>query len=393
MQEATVLSEDHDKKIWKMPDKGHLYEVLIPLGKDNLLAIINFFFHDDNIEMITYNGQNQPIRVYHHQYGTCDTNVNLNETSAYNSAMQIAKLNNKRLDQSAPIMEGTFNEGVRINITIPPATPNTTLTIRRYRKSAITVLDLINDNVITSEAAAFLWCCIGRIGHPSNILFCGGAASGKTTNLNAFAMFIPTSERLVIIEDTQELHISNQNIVRMVSNPRIPPQLLLNNALAMRPNRIILGELKNVEAYSFVSAINSGYDGCMATMNANSSREAIDKLNAPPMNVQKSQLKNLNLLVSQRKLPNGKRHITEITEIAESFGEDLRFNKLFVWSPDDKKIIKTGVPSRLRTIKSEQAGITLKDFDAILEKRKQLLEQMIKEDINADNFQAHVSSL
>ncbi len=199
-----------------------------------------------------------------------------------------------------------LEDGSRLNATIPPASPyGPTLTIRKFLKNPLTIISLIKNRTINPRVAAFLWMCVDGLDYkPANLIVSGGTGSGKTTFLNALAVFIREGTRLVTIEDTTELQLMHEHIVRLETIPpgrdgtmEISMDTLLKNSLRMRPDRIIVGEVRGSEAVTMFTAMNTGHDGCMGTLHANTAKETATRLMSPPMNVAPIMLTALDLLV------------------------------------------------------------------------------------------------
>jgi archaeal flagellar protein FlaI len=335
---------------------------------------------DEAIEEIMFNGPSEPIKIMHKTHHMIDTNIMLEPEEARKYVIDVAVKNNKYLTESNPVMDGVLNDGSRINITIPPATSYITFTIRKFSKNMMTIIDLINNNVIEPKLGAFLWTAIEGLGqHSANMLIVGGTSSGKTTFLNALCIFAKPDERIITIEDTPEIRILQKNKVPLFSNKEknISMDILLKNALRMRPDRIMVGEVRGGEAKTLFSAMNTGHNGCMGTIHATSARETLTRIQNPPLNVPVSMVRDLDLLIVLEKISqngNEKRIISEITEVEVLSGDQVSFNQIFKYDPKTQKTISTGIPSKLRTKISQKAGVEIKQFDKIIEDRTNILE-------------------
>lgn len=361
---------------------------LAAIGNKRGNELINILLNDDNIEEIMYIGERKSIKIYHSKYGMCNTNITLSEHDALSFISDSAIGDKKMINFKDPLLDATLKDGSRLNATIPPASVDgSTFTIRKFKKNFISVLDLIKSKTITSEIGAFLWTCIEGLNiKPANIIFSGGTASGKTTNLNAFAMFIPNEARIVTIEDTVELNLIHEHLIRLNSLPesKIEMKDLLLNTLRMRPDRIIVGEVRGNEAINLFSAMNTGHNGCFGTIHARSTKEALTRITQEPMNVPISMLSALDLIIHQQRIISGREHnryITEISEVIPSSNSLPKINVLFKWNPSKKICYRTGIPSRLRDSISNEAGIPPKKFIELLQYREKLLEQA-----NIQNF-------
>jgi len=361
---------------------------------------------DQNLEEIMVVGVNQPVFVYHKKHGTCETNVVFHSPSEIeNIAEKIARDVQRRVDRSSPILDARLPDGSRVNITIPPISlDGVTLTIRRFSRDPITVVDLIRFGTITAELAAFLWICIDGLGfHPNNILVAGGTASGKTSTLNALLVFVPKTERIITIEDTAELYLNHKNRVRLETRPpnienrgEITMDDLLKNALRMRPDRIIVGEVRGPEARTMFTAMNTGHEGSMGTLHANSAHDVLVRLTSPPMNVPESMIPALDLVVMQEKYFDRTRgvirRISEVSELTLGEKGGIQENSVFKWNPTTDRITSTGIPSRTQFKLEEAARMLDTDFQTELQARKRFLEKLVEEGVrNFDFIQAKIN--
>ncbi len=234
----------------------------------------------------------------------------------------------RRIDKSQPLVDARLPDGSRVNAIIPPlACKGPTLTIRKFPAQRLTMDDLVEMGSISTPAAMFLRACvIDR----RNILVSGGTGTGKTTTLNILGGFIPFKERIVTIEDTTELRLHQEHVVTLETKPpnvegtgQYTVRDLVKNALRMRPDRIIVGECRGPEALDMIQAMNTGHDGSMTTVHANSSREVIERLEVlvlmaadlPMSSIHRQLTSALDLIVHISRLPGGARVITQITEV------------------------------------------------------------------------------
>ncbi|MFQ5800419.1 MAG: CpaF family protein [Candidatus Hydrothermarchaeales archaeon] len=360
---------------------------------------VNPFLEDENLEEIMVVGANYPVYIYHKNYGACETNVVFNSASEIEHiAEKIARDVQRRIDRSSPILDARLPDGSRVNITIPPvALDGTALTIRKFNKDPISIVDLIKFGTLTPELAAFLWICIEGIGFsPSNILVAGGTASGKTSTLNALLVFAPRRERIITIEDTAELYLRHKNRVRLETRPpniegtgEIGMDDLLKNALRMRPDRIIVGEVRGPEARTMFVAMNTGHDGCMGTLHANSAHDVLNRLINPPMDVPESMVPALDLVVMQQKHFDREkgviRRVTEVSELIIGETGAIQENSVYRWHASNDQIRSTGIPSRTQFRLEEAAKLLGTDFKSELKARTKFLEDLTAEGIR--NFQ------
>ncbi len=356
---------------------------------------LNPLLEDQNLEEIMVVGDDFPAYVYHKQFGTCETNVVFNSKEEISHiAEKIARDVERRIDRSSPILDARLPDGSRVNITIAPISlDGTTITIRRFNRDPISIIDLINYNTFTPEVAAFLWVCIEGMGlDPSNILVAGGTASGKTSSLNALLSFIPKNERIITIEDTAEIYLQHKNKVRLETRPpniegkgEVGMDDLLKNSLRMRPDRIIVGEVRGPEAKSLFTAMNTGHDGCLGTLHANSAHDVLTRLTNPPMDVPETMIPALDLVVMQTKHFDRKkgviRRISEVTEYIVGESGGMQENTVFRWNPTSDKIMSTGIPSRTQFRLDEAARLLSTDFQTELNERAEFLKELLSEGI------------
>jgi pilus assembly protein CpaF len=229
---------------------------------------------------------------------------------------------------------------------IPPvAVDGPSVTIRKFSPYSINHEQLIASGMFDEKIAYFLSCCVNA---RLNIMICGGTGSGKTTLLNVLSGFIPPHERVVSIEDAAELKIRNDNLVRLEARPQTPTdpgvsiRTLVINALRMRPDRIIVGECRGSEAFDMLQAMNTGHEGSMTTLHANSSREALRRLETMvlmtgtdfPMRVIREHMSGaLDVIVNVQRTPDGRRRVTEIIEVGNMESDVILTQGIFAWDP------------------------------------------------------------
>jgi flagellar protein FlaI len=225
-----------------------------------------------------------------------------------------------------------------INITMEPITLHgPTITVRKQKKHLLSITELLQNGTLDLDLAALLWLSVdGMRMCPANMVIAGMIGSGKTTLLNALAMLAPPDDRVITIEDTPELQLSGKaNWVPMVSDKEYDMELLVRNTLRMRPNRIIVGEIRGSEAMALFNAMNVGHKG-MGTLHASSSRESIYRLENPPMNVPMSVIANLDLIVIMN-IFNYKgrpvRRVTEVAEVGGHEGDTILLGSIYQWDP------------------------------------------------------------
>ncbi len=236
-------------------------------------GLIDDLIKDDNLEEIMVVGPKKPVFVFHREFEMMNTNIEfISEQEIEDLVNKIAREVGRRVDVASPLLDARLIDGSRVNATIPPASiSGGTLTIRKFRADPYSIIDLIRMGTISSEAAAFLWMCVDGLGtKPANMLISGGTGSGKTTLLNVLASFVPDRERIVSIEDTAELNLPLKHWIRLEARPpglegsgELKMDILTKNSLRMRPDRIIVGEIRHEEAFTLFTAINTGHDGAI----------------------------------------------------------------------------------------------------------------------------------
>jgi pilus assembly protein CpaF len=251
----------------------------------------------------------------------------------------------RRLTPESPMADARLPDGSRLNAVLnPPALNGPLVSIRRFGVRPLTADDLLANGSLAKEMLDFLAACVkGRL----NTIVSGGSGSGKTTLLNALSRYVPSSERLVTVEDTAELELQQPHVAKMEAQPRdlkgegeVTMRDLVRNALRMRPDRIIVGECRGSEAFEMLQAMNTGHDGSMTTIHANSTREALARVEMMvsqvgleiPIRVIRSLIQSsINLVVQVARMPDGKRKVIAISEIVGSEGDTISMHDLFTY--------------------------------------------------------------
>ena len=250
----------------------------------------------------------------------------------------------RRIDESSPMVDARLPDGSRVNAVIPPLALNgPTITIRKFAKKPLNVGNLISYGTMTSDMALFIEACIkARL----NIVVSGGTGSGKTTTLNVLSSFIPHDERIVTIEDAAELQLEQEHVVRLESRPAniegkgaISIRDLVKNSLRMRPDRIVIGEVRGGEALDMLQAMNTGHDGSLTTGHSNSPRDMLSRLETMvlmagmdlPVRAIREQIASaIDIVIHQARLKDGSRKITHITEVQGMEGDTIILQDIFV---------------------------------------------------------------
>lgn len=251
----------------------------------------------------------------------------------------------RRIDESSPLVDARLEDGSRVNAVIPPlAVGGSSLTIRKFSKVPLTVRNLIEFGTLTPEMAELLNACVKA---KLNIIVSGGTGTGKTTLLNVLSSFLPHDERIVTIEDAVELQIQQQHVVRLESRPsntegkgEVTIRELLRNSLRMRPDRIVVGEVRGGESLDMLQAMNTGHDGSLSTVHSNSPRDAVARLETLvlmagmdlPLRAIREQIASaVNLIIQISRLRDGTRRITHVTEVQGMEGDIVTLQDAFVF--------------------------------------------------------------
>ena len=253
----------------------------------------------------------------------------------------------RRVDESSPMVDARLPDGSRVNAIIPPlALRGPTVTIRKFSRDPYTINDLIAFGTLTARAAQFVAACVkGKL----NILISGGTGTGKTTTLNAMSAFIPSDERIVTIEDAAELQLQQEHVITLESRPaniegngEIKIRELVRNALRMRPDRIIVGEVRGAETLDMLQAMNTGHEGSLTTIHANAPRDALSRLETlvltagvelPHRAIREQIASAFDLLVQIERLVDGSRRVTAISEVLGMESDVVTLQDVFVASP------------------------------------------------------------
>ncbi len=358
-------------------------------------GIIDPFLKDDNLEEIMVIGPKKPVYLFHRKYEMMLSNVEFySDQEIQDLINKIAREVGRRVDLSSPLLDARLQDGSRVNATIPPiSVSGSSLTIRKFRKDPYSVVDLINLGTMDSRLAAFLWLAVdGLKAKPANILISGGTGSGKTTTLNVLVSYISPRERIITIEDTAELNLPLEHWIRLESRPpglegtgEITLDILTKNSLRMRPDRIIVGEIRHDEAFSLFTAMNTGHAGSMGTVHANSSQETLIRVTNPPMNVPETMLSGLDFILVQNRIHDPKkgtiRRITELSEVTGVLAGKPQTQTLFEWDPVTDSFKQTEVVSEYVKELTKYTGLTKLEIDHELEVRADFIESLRKENI------------
>lgn len=358
---------------------AYLIEKSLGLGEIELLM------DDSSLEEIVINSASDPVWVFHRKHGWLRTNVFVeSEDKIKHYSAMIGRKVGRSISVLEPLLDAHMPGGDRVNSTLMPiSTSGNTITIRKFATDPWTITKFINTKTMTSEAASLIWLAIQ---YELSILIAGGTASGKTSTLNCFANFFPPNQRLISIEDTREIQLPS--FLHWVSmNTRLPNAEgkgevemsdLLVNSLRMRPDRIIVGEVRRQrEAETLFEAIHTGHS-CYATFHANNVSETVERLTNPPINVPRTLLPAISLIVVQfRNRRIGTRRTFQIAEILP----DSTFNVLMQYNPKKDYLEWKNKSKWLFQVLKDYTGHTDVEIMADLKEKQEVLDYLVENDV------------
>ncbi|MDD5182458.1 MAG: ATPase, T2SS/T4P/T4SS family [Candidatus Nanoarchaeia archaeon] len=388
--EATKLL----KRFIKEPSQDIL-EYTSSFLADEMLGLgnIEILLRDENLEEIVINGSKEPVWVYHKKFGWLKTNVTINnEAQIENYASIIGRRVGRQITVLDPLMDAHLITGDRVNATLfPISTRGNTLTIRKFRRKPWTITDLIKNNTINLEVASFFW--LG-VQYELSMLIGGGTASGKTTFLNVLMPFIPPNERIISIEDTRELTLPKflhwVPLTTREPNPEGKGEVtmldLLINSLRMRPDRIVVGEIRRrPEAEVLFEALNTGHS-VYSTLHANTAEEAFRRLTSPPIDLPPELIQSLPLfgvMFRHRKLRIRRLfEISELVNVSEK-GSKANMRRLYSWSARTDKISKDADSIRVADELNLFTGMTKQEIKSNLDTKQEILKWMVKNSVDS----------
>ena len=335
-------------------ERNYLYDLIN--NEINGYGPLTEILKDDNITDIMVNNAND---IYIEVDGIIkkdETISFINEDHIIRTLEKLLKFSGKSIDANNPIIDATLEDGSRINAIIPPLSKNTTITIRKFQKNVETIEDLISSGTLTVEMAQFLALAVEA---KLNIIISGSVAGGKTTLLNILSDFINENERIITIEDVRELNLKGEHVISLETrNPNqdgqgaITLKNLVNNSIRMRPDRLIIGEIRGEEAFDYLQSINTGHDGIITTVHANSTKDALRRLETMsmissdkiPQQAIKEYIANaVDLVVHIARLKDGHRKVTEITSVEEIKDGEIITKNIFEFNVigyNDKGLIE-----------------------------------------------------
>ncbi|HKH30622.1 MAG TPA: CpaF family protein [Gaiellaceae bacterium] len=307
------------------------------------------FLRDDSVTEVMVNAFD---RIYIERDGKLERTLSTFADNAHLLRIieKIVSQIGRRVDEASPMVDARLPDGSRVNAIIPPlALRGPTLTIRKFSRDPYTMDDLINFGSLSAKSAQFLAQCVrGKL----NMLISGGTGTGKTTTLNALSAFVPGDERILTIEDAAELQLQQDHVITLESRPpniegqgEVRIRELVRNALRMRPDRIIVGEVRGPETLDMLQAMNTGHEGSLTTIHANSPRDALSRLETlvmtagvelPHRAIREQIASAFDLLVQISRLVDGSRKITHITEVLRMESDVVTLQDIFVAKPPDE---------------------------------------------------------
>lgn len=367
-QESLNMTNNQKKKI-----KEELMDEIVGFGP------ITSLLNEEKVTEIMVNGPNQ---IYVEREGklTLSDAKFKNDNHVLHVIKKIVSPIGRRIDESSPMVDARLPNGSRVNAIVPPlAIDGPSITIRKFAEDPFKVGDLVNFGTMNMKMAELLRACVeGRL----NVVVSGGTGSGKTTTLNVLSSFIPNNERIVTIEDAAELQLSQDHVVRLETRPpnlegrgEVSIRDLVKNSLRMRPDRIIVGEVRSGEALDMLQAMNTGHDGSLTTGHANSPRDMLARIetmvlmsgmNLPIKAIRDQVASALDLIVQQSRLQDGSRKITHITEVQGMEGDVIILQDIFRFEQtgvDNKgkvkgEFVSTGIMPKF-VPKLKEQGITV----------------------------------
>lgn len=347
---------------------------------------------DKMAEDISADGPEIPLYIYHRNYGSIETNIRFAREELDALIYRLSQRSGRHISMAKPLLDATLPTKDRLQLSIGDevTTRGSTFTIRKFREVPFTPINLVEYGTFSMEMMAYLWMAVE---HGANVLIAGGTASGKTTVLNAVAMFIPPESKIVSIEDTREINLLHQNWIPAVTREveegghAIQMYDLLRTALRQRPEYVLVGEVRGVEAHTLFQAMATGHI-TMSTIHAESADTVVKRLTKHPIDVPLMLLDSLDIIAIQRQVKVNERAVRRCTKIIEVTGidfegETLKTNELFIWRPDTFEF--TGA-SKLFVKIMEKLNIDEEVLVAEFTRRRRILEAMQQQGM--DDFQS-----
>ena len=350
------------------------------------LGSIEILMSDPNLEEIAINSAKDPVWVYHRKHGWIKTNITIkSEEQTKHYASMIGRKVGRQITILEPLLDANMINGNRVNATLHPISiDGNTITLRKFAAKPWTITDFLTTSTMSVDIAALIWLCIQ---YEMSILVAGGTASGKTSMLNVVSNFCPPNQRILTIEDTRELRLPRfLHVLPMITrlpNPEGKGEVsmldLLVNALRQRPDRIFVGEIRRKrEAEVLFEAIHTGH-AVYATVHANSAKETITRMTNPPIEVPKTMVQAISLVIVQyRNRRTGARKTFQIAEVLEG----AETNVIYQYDPKKDSFFKPNKPKLIFKDLEMHTGMTQKQFNIILAEMTRVLNYLMKHNIN-----------
>jgi flagellar protein FlaI len=370
----------------------HLFRDFLGYGR------LDIVMHDDGIEDISCDGPETPIFIHHRKYEAIETNIYFEGEEELNSfIVRLCQISGKQISIYSPIVDGKLPDGSRLQATLArTVTKGSTFTIRKFKENPLTPLDLIEFKSLSAEMAAYFWIAIES---GASILFCGGTASGKTTALNALSLFIPSSHKIVSIEDTREVSLPHKNWIAGTTRKGFSSSEenktgkdidmfdLIRAALRQRPRVIIVGEVRGKEAYSLFQAMATGHTS-YATVHASTIHTLIQRLENPPISLPRALLTSLDVIVFQNAVEIGKKMVRRMTSVTEIIKLDSDTNQLifmapFTWISKTDDRFESSRNSKIYNRMKQQNDWSDDELDEEISNRITVLEWMRSKNIHS----------
>lgn len=393
---------DKLKTVLKKSGEDYI-SVLSQLLVNEMIGIgdVEYLMLDDHIEEVVINSSKDVVWAYHKKHGWLKTNIIIpTEELIRNYSSRVAREVGREITHMNPLLDAHLTTGDRVNATLYPiSTDGNTITIRRFSRTPWTATKLMDDDIrtINAEVAAFLWLAIE---HEMSVLVAGGTASGKTTMLNAIMPFMPANQRIISMEDTRELNLPEYlQWVPLAVRPAGPEGegevsmlTLMQNSLRMRPDRIIVGEVRaKRETEVLFEAMHTGHS-VYSTFHAERAQDVVDRITSPPMEIPETVMHSLQLIVVQfRNRRTRQRRTFEIVELTKDENEKTQLNTVFQWDPRVDEIVKRrGGSLRVQSELETFSGLTQKEMDEDLEGKKIVLEWLKSQNVTGVNEVGHI---
>ncbi|MFH1751496.1 MAG: ATPase, T2SS/T4P/T4SS family [archaeon] len=391
------LTDYCEKNLLELEQQQLDYLLKIMLDSVNSFGPLNDLLENELIEEITINGlgEKNVVRLYYQNLGWLKTNLYYcDEKTVKNLVNKMSSKTGRTINLKNPYLNACLEDGSRLNALIDPLTLNSvSVTIRKFKKNPLTLINLIESKTLSLEAASLLWMLMQV---DLSVIIAGNTGSGKTTTLNVLLSVTPLDERIIVIEETPELLIPQEHKVKLVTaeNLKISMQDLIVNSLRMRPDRIIVSEIRSEkEVKAFFDTLLAGQGkGSFTTFHALSAKECLQRLKS--LSVNESDLSSVDLIIVQKRLDkiNLKknkrkevRRITELSEVTEENGK-AKINQLYAYDYKKDSLQKTGLMIKLKKKLLEAFNLNEKELEKELKHREKILEKLLYKNYNLQEF-------